>query len=158
MLELSGLRSAIRAYMSQRRYGSMKQYIGCDAHARYSIFASLREDGGWDPLVGVEHNELEMERFLKELPRGSPVALESSGNWYWLVRAMEEAGLDPRLAHALEAKKRMPGRNKTDQLDAKGLAADVAQRLVARGLGSAGEPVGSAGPDANSAINATARQ
>jgi transposase len=50
------------------------------------------------------------------------VALESSGNWYWLVRAMEEAGLEPRLAHALEAKKRMPGRNKTDHLDARGLA------------------------------------
>lgn len=100
----------------------MRKYIGCDAHARYSIFASLREDGRWDPLVRVEHNELEMERFLKQLPAGSPVALESSGNWYWLVRAMEEAGLDPRLAHALEAKKRMPGRNKTDHLDAKGLA------------------------------------
>jgi transposase len=35
---------------------------------------------------------------------------------------MEEAGLEPKLAHALEAKKRMPGRNKTDHLDAKGLA------------------------------------
>jgi hypothetical protein len=35
---------------------------------------------------------------------------------------MEEAGLNPRLAHALEAKKRMPGRNKTDHLDAKSLA------------------------------------
>jgi transposase len=100
----------------------MKKYIGCDAHARYSIFASVREDGRWDPPVRVEHNELEMERFLKQLPTGSPVALESSGNWYWLVRAMEEAGLEPRLAHALEAKKRMPGRNKTDHLDAKGLA------------------------------------
>jgi transposase len=100
----------------------VKKYIGCDAHARYSIFASLREDGRWDPAVRVEHNEGEMERFLKQLPPGSPVALESSGNWYWLVRAMEEAGLDPRLAHALEAKKRMPGRNKTDHLDAKGLA------------------------------------
>lgn len=100
----------------------MKKYIGCDAHARYSIFASLQEDGHWDPLVRVEHNELEMERFLQQLPRGSAVALESSGNWYWLVRAMEEAGLEPRLAHALEVKKRMPGRNKTDGLDAKGLA------------------------------------
>jgi hypothetical protein len=73
----------------------MKKYIGCDAHARYSIFASLREDGRWDPLVRVEHDEGEMERFLKQLPAGSPVALESSGNWYWLVRAMEEAGLAP---------------------------------------------------------------
>jgi transposase len=100
----------------------MRKYIGCDAQARYSIFASVREDGRWDPLVRVEPNELERERFLKQLPAGSPVALESSGNWYWLVRAMEEAGLDPRLAHGLEAKERMPGRNKTDQLDAKGLA------------------------------------
>jgi transposase len=100
----------------------MKKYIGCDAHSRYSIFASLGEDGRWDTVARVEHNESEMERFLKQLPAGSPVALESSGNWYWLVRAMEEAGLEPRLAHALEVKKRMPGRNKTDQLDAKGLA------------------------------------
>ena len=100
----------------------MKQYIGCDAHARYSIFVSMDENGRADKPVRVEHDELEMERFLRTLPTGSPVALESSGNWYWLVRAMEEAGLEPRLAHALEVKKRMPGRNKTDGLDAKGLA------------------------------------
>lgn len=100
----------------------MRKYIGCDAHARYSIFVSIDGSGKAAAPVRVEHNELEMERFLKQLPAGSPVALESSGNWYWLVRAMEEAGLEPRLAHALEAKKRMPGRNKTDHLDAKGLA------------------------------------
>ena len=100
----------------------MKQYIGCDAHARYSIFVSMDEKGHSSPPVRVEHDELELRRFLGSLPVGSPVALETSGNWYWLVRAMEEAGLDPRLAHALEVKKRMPGRNKTDGLDAKGLA------------------------------------
>ena len=95
----------------------MKQYIGCDAHARYSVFVSMDENGRADKPVRVEHDELEMERFLRTLPTGSPVALESSGNWYWLVRAMEEAGLEPRLAHALEVKKRMPGRNKTDGLE-----------------------------------------
>jgi len=100
----------------------MKQYIGCDAHARYSIFVSMDENGKAAAPTRVEHDELEMRRFLSTLPAGSPVALETSGNWYWLVRAMEEAGLDPRLAHALEVKKRMPGRNKTDGLDAKGLA------------------------------------
>jgi len=100
----------------------MKQYIGCDAHARYSIFVSMDANGKVSVPVRVEHEELEMRRFLGSLPAGSPVALETSGNWYWLVRAMEEAGLDPRLAHALEVKKRMPGRNKTDGLDAKGLA------------------------------------
>ncbi len=100
----------------------MKKYIGCDAHARYSIFVSIDEHGRVSAPVRVEHDEVEMRRFLSNLPAGSPVALESSGNWYWLVRAMEEAGLEARLAHALEVKKRMPGRNKTDGLDAKGLA------------------------------------
>jgi len=99
-----------------------KKYIGCDAHARYSIFVVMDENGRCDPPVRVEHDEWEMRRYLATLPPGSPVALETSGNWYWLVRAMEEAGLDPRLAHALEVKKRMPGRNKTDRLDARGLA------------------------------------
>jgi len=100
----------------------MKQYIGCDAHARYSIFVSIDEKGRASSPVRVEHDELEVRRFLSSLPAGSAVALESSGNWYWLVRAMEEAGLEPHLAHALEVKKRMPGRNKTDTLDATGLA------------------------------------
>jgi hypothetical protein len=75
----------------RKEYCSVKKYIGCDAHARYSIFVSLREDGQWDRPVRVEHNELEMERFLKQLPAGSPVAIETSGNSYWLVQAMEEA-------------------------------------------------------------------
>jgi transposase len=100
----------------------MKKYIGCDAHARYSIFVVMEENGNCAPPVRVEHDEGEMRRYLATLPAGSPVALETSGNWYWLVRAIEEAGLDPRLAHALEVKKRMPGRNKTDRLDARGLA------------------------------------
>jgi transposase len=100
----------------------VKKYIGCDAHARYSLFAVLREDGRWEAPVRVEHEHTEIERFLKQLPAGSPVAIETSGNWYWLVQAMEQAGLEPRLAHATEARKHIPGRNKTDRLDAKGLA------------------------------------
>lgn len=83
----------------------MKQYIGCDAHARYLIFVRMDEQGKAGQPVRVEHDELEMLRFLGTLPVGSPVALETSGNWYWLVRAMEQAGLDPHLAHALELKK-----------------------------------------------------
>lgn len=50
------------------------------------------------------------------------MAVEASGGWYWLMAELEEAGLEPHLVHATEAKKRMRGRNKTDQLDVKGLA------------------------------------
>lgn len=86
------------------------------------------------------------------------MALETSGNWYWLVRAMEQAGLDPRLAHALEVKKRMPGRNKTDSTDAKGLAAAVAQRRPAGSLGSTGSTAGSSRLDAHAAFCTATRQ
>ena len=41
----------------------MKQYIGCDAPARYSILVTLEENGKAGPPVRVEHDELEMRRY-----------------------------------------------------------------------------------------------
>lgn len=100
----------------------MKQYIGCDTHLRYSVFRILSEDGVMGPAIRVEHGDGELERFLSQLPSGSPVALESTGSYGWLVRAIEEAGLEPHMGHALEVKKRIGGAHKTDTVDAKGLA------------------------------------
>ena len=42
-----------------------------NAIADSAIFASLRADGHSDPPVRVEHDRLEMERFLKQLPDGT---------------------------------------------------------------------------------------
>ena len=52
----------------------MKQYIGCDTHLRYSVFRILSEDGVMGPAMRVEHGGGELERFLAQLPAGSPVA------------------------------------------------------------------------------------
>jgi transposase len=56
------------------------------------------------------------------LPAGSAIAIESVGNWYWMVEAMEQAGHTPILVHPRKAKLMMGRINKTDKLDAKGLA------------------------------------
>jgi len=73
--------------------------------------------------VRVEHDRGAMEKFLAELPAGSEIALETSGHYYWLVEAMEKAGHHPKLAHALEVKKRSGRKGKkTDQEDAQALA------------------------------------
>ena len=48
----------------------MRKYIGCDAHARYSIFASLREDGRWDAPVRWNTSGWRLERFLKQFAGG----------------------------------------------------------------------------------------
>lgn len=99
----------------------MTQFVGCDAHLKYSVFRIWNDPGGLGPEIRVTHADGELERFLRSLPPGSPVALETTGFYGWLVRLIEEAGLEPHLAHALETKKRICGPHKTDGLDAKGL-------------------------------------
>ncbi len=100
----------------------MQQFIGCDVHKKYSVFVSMDETGKAGRAVRVAHGNGELERYLKSLPAGAPVAVETTGHWYWLLDAIEAAGLEPHLAHALAAKRMMGGANKTDKLDAKGLA------------------------------------
>ena len=85
-------------------------------------FRGHGREGLVSPAVTVSNDLLELRAFLEKLPDGAPVAVEASGGWYWFVDELEEAGLDVRLVHPLEAKKRMAGRNKTDKLDATGLA------------------------------------
>jgi transposase len=99
-----------------------KQYIGCDIHRDYSVFRMMDERGGLSGPMRVSHRDGEMERFLKTLPPESPVAVETCGGWMWVVRAIEEAGLEPHLAHAFKAKQRMAGPRQTDESDAGGLA------------------------------------
>ena len=100
----------------------MKQFIGCDMHKKFSVFVTMDEHGRTKAPVKVANDSLELNAYLKTLRPGASVAVEASGGWYWFVDRLEEAGLDVRLVNPLEAKKRMAGRNKTDELDAAGLA------------------------------------
>lgn len=100
----------------------MKQFIGCDAHKAFSVFASLDEKGEYGRTIRVGHTREAFREFLRELPCGSDIALETSGCYYWIVDEMEQAGHRPHLAHAFTAKQRMQGRHKTNERDARGLA------------------------------------
>ncbi len=72
--------------------------------------------------VRVDHDRDLYRQYLRTLPAGSEIALEATGHWYWIVDAMEGACHHPHLANPFEAKRRMAKSNKTDALDAKGLA------------------------------------
>lgn len=100
----------------------MKHFIGCDAHKKFSVFIAINQEGQYGRAIRVGHERERMRSFLEDLPAGSQIALETSGSYYWLVEEMERAGHQPQLAHALTAKRRMEGRHKTDERDAKGLA------------------------------------
>jgi transposase len=96
--------------------------VGCDAHKHYSQFAVLDQDGQLRQQSRVDHEPGAIRTFLENLPEGTPVALESVGNWYWIADEIEAAGCLPLLTHAAKAKLMMGNVNKTDKLDARGLA------------------------------------
>ncbi len=100
----------------------MEYFIGCDAHKKYSLFVAMDEAGHFSREVRVGHERNQYRKFLEQLPAGSPVALEVTGYWYWMVDEMERAGLDPLLTDAKKAKHMMSGPHKTDKLDGRGLA------------------------------------
>lgn len=100
----------------------MKYYNACDAHKRYSLFGGIDENGGRLRTIKVAHERPVYRSFLKTLPPGSTVALETIGSWYWMVDEMENAGHRPLLVHARKAKLMMGQIDKTDRLDVTGLA------------------------------------
>ena len=82
--------------------------VGCDAHKHYSLFAVLDHQGRPVERTRVNHQPGAIRAFLSRFPEATPVALETVGNWYWIVDEIEQAGCLPHLAHAQMAKKMIP--------------------------------------------------
>jgi len=97
------------------------EYIALDAHKRYSFVSVEGVDGNRRREARIEHAPGAIREFLQRFERGSPVAVETVGNWYWIVNEIEEAGMVPKLVHALHAKMMLASVNKTDRLDARGM-------------------------------------
>jgi transposase len=97
------------------------EHIAFDAHKHYTLASVARPDGQLVREERIEHDPGAFRRFLERCERGSPVAVETIGNWYWIVDEIEAAGCVPKLVHARKAKLMMGMINKTDKLDARGL-------------------------------------
>lgn len=97
------------------------EYIAFDAHKHYTLASVARADGQLVREERIEHARGSLRKFLERCERGSPVAVETVGNWYWIVDEIEAAECVPKLVHARKAKLMMGEINKTDRLDARGL-------------------------------------
>lgn len=97
------------------------QYTAFDAHKHYTLARVERADGTVVREKKIPHERGAFRRFLAGCEPGSPVALETVGNWYWIVDEVEAAGCTPQLVHAYKAKLMVGRVNKTDRLDAQGL-------------------------------------
>jgi len=96
--------------------------IGCDAHKRFSQYAVRDHTGRLCLQKRIEHEPGAIRKSLDQFPSGTPVALESSGNWYCIVDEIEAARCFLHMAHAEKAKVMLGNIHKTDKLDVAGLA------------------------------------
>ena len=99
----------------------MEQFIGCDAHKKFSVFVAVNGKGQAGEALRVAHDRQLYREFLARLPPHSEIAVEASGNYSWIIDEIERAGHRAKLCNPLEAKRRMGLTNKTDKLDARGL-------------------------------------
>lgn len=97
------------------------QIIAFDSHKRYTLASVENKDGKILKEQRIEHRKGEIRRFLASCQRGSPVAVETIGNWYWIIDEIEQANMKPRLVHARKAKLMLGCVNKTDKMDVRGL-------------------------------------
>jgi transposase len=86
------------------------------------MFAVMDANGVVQEQVRIDNEPGAIYNFLSTFPEGTKVALETVGNWYWIVDEIETASCQPLMAHAAKAKIMMGNINKTDKLDAAGLA------------------------------------
>lgn len=97
------------------------EMIAFDSHRRYTLALVETETGQKVTEARLPHERGAIMKFLRQFPAGSPVAVETVGNWYWIVDEIEAAEQVPRLTHARKAKVMMGCVNKTDHLDVHGL-------------------------------------
>jgi transposase len=99
----------------------MKEYIAFDSHKRYTL-VEFEEVATFETRQHrVEHAPGAIRQCLEGREKGTPVAVEAIGNWYWIIDEIEQAGLEPKLVHPRKAKLMRGMINKTDKLDVHGL-------------------------------------
>jgi transposase len=99
----------------------MNEYISFDSHKHYTLMEREDRQSQMARQDRIEHRPGAIRAALRECKAGTPVAVEATGNWYWIVTEIEEAGLRPLLVHPRKAKLMMGLINKTDKLDVHGL-------------------------------------
>jgi transposase len=107
----------------ERTDGRRRQmhFIAFDSHKHYTLAQVETPEGELRGEERIEHEKGRVKGFLSRWDKGSPVAVETVGNYYWIVDEIENAGFQAKLVHARKAKLMMGCTNKTDKLDAKGM-------------------------------------
>ena len=96
-------------------------HVGVDLHKRLSQIAVLTDDGALRQHR-VRNDAARLEQFFVELPPHTPVAIEATGTWWWLVDLLDRLGHQPVLSHPKATKAIAAARLKNDKVDTQRLA------------------------------------
>jgi transposase len=96
-------------------------HVGVDLHKQMSQIAVLTEEGEITQRR-LANEPARLEQFFVQLPPQTPVAIEASGTWWWLVDLLEGLGHRPVLSNPKQTKAIAAARLKNDRVDAERLA------------------------------------
>jgi transposase len=99
----------------------MREYIAFDSHKHYTLVEREDVTTGQSQHCRIAHYPGAIRTYLGSCQPGTAVAVEATGNWYWIVDEIEQASLRALLVHPRKAKLMMGMINKTDKLDVHGL-------------------------------------
>jgi transposase len=99
----------------------MESFAGADLHKRVTQLAVLR-DGQPPSQFRFSNDPKTVDGVLKKLPRGTKIAVEATGSWWWFVEKARELGHEVSLSHPKQTKAIAHARLKTDKVDAVMLA------------------------------------
>jgi transposase len=96
-------------------------HVGIDLDKRSSQIALLTSDGEIAQRR-LTNDAGTLTEFFGQLPPRTPIAIEASGTWWWLVDLLEHLGHRPVLSHPKQTKAIAAARLKNDRVDAERLA------------------------------------
>lgn len=97
-------------------------FVGVDYHKKYSIATKMDKRGAVLEQVRLNNDPHTLSQYVKGLPRGSKIALEATGNWYYFYELLENQCPHIYLAHPKKTRAIAEARIKTDKIDSTILA------------------------------------
>ncbi len=88
--------------------------MGVDLHKRSSQLAVLMPDGEVTQQR-LENDPKQLEQFFAQVLRGSQIAIEASGTWWWFVDLVERLGHHAVLSNPKQTKAIAAARLKNDR-------------------------------------------
>ncbi|MEO0094889.1 MAG: transposase [candidate division WOR-3 bacterium] len=92
-------------------------YCGIDLHKKF-LQIHLSDEQMKERSTRLQNDETAIRSFFEPFRNNCKVAVEATGNWYWLVDLLEELNLDVSLVNPLQTKAIAYARVKTDKVDA----------------------------------------